>query len=513
MGTTARVVMTAALLLGSAGGPVAASASAAAPQGRAGAVAGCDSTDIRAVGDLDGDGVPEVVVGMPTLHPQGGGVDVRFTRGGGQQLTGATFGLGTPSSTEQFGAAVLVTELNGDRCADLVIGVPGHGSSGAVVIALGSPGGYRGADARVVSAPSSAGVGSRFGASLTMVRHTTTAGVTRPVLVVGAIGAVAPNGRAGGGVVAIPVPGGVPGTAVLATEDTPGVAGVAESGDLFGQVLAPAGDGTVVVGTPREDIGSVRDAGAVSVLTLDGDMRWSGSTFAQSTAGVPGSPEQEDNFGWSVTGYSLASGGRTSFTVGVPREDIGSTPDVGSAVSLSVTGATVRGSVSLTQGGTWRGRAVPGGDEAYDYFGWSLGWRKQARDTQALVVGAPGEGIGTRSAAGAVTTFDDGAEQNGVMSAFNEASYPFSGGHVEGGDWFGGSIASGTYLRPGDPVEERASRLLVGERGEDVGSATDAGAVGFSDEQGPGRYVTRSSGPTSRLWYGEVLGVPTYVAP
>ncbi len=115
----------------------------------------------------------------------------------------------------------------------------------------------------------------------------------------GAIGAVAPNGRAGGGVVAIPVPGGVPGTAVLATEDTPGVAGVAESGDLFGQVLAPAGDGTVVVGTPREDIGSVRDAGAVSVLTLDGDMRWSGSTFAQSTAGVPGSPEQEDNFGWS----------------------------------------------------------------------------------------------------------------------------------------------------------------------------------------------------------------------
>ncbi len=510
MRTTTRSVLGATLLIGLAGGPAVAAPGVSAPSAglprAAQAVAGCDSTSIEAVGDLDGDAVPEVVVGMPQYYPHGGGVDVRYTKGGGQVLTGATFGLGAPSSTEQFGAAVLVTELNGDRCADLVIGVPGHEPSGVGLIALGNPEGYRAADARVVPAPTTTD-GARFGGSLTVVRHTTEAGVARPVLIVGMTGERAPNGRRGGGIAAIPVPGGVPGEAVVATEDTPGVAGVAEEGDRFGQVLAPDGGPTIIVGTPGEDLGTVRDAGAVSVLYLDPSMRWSGSTFAQSTPGVPGEPETGDEFGWSVTGFALASNEFITFTVGTPKEDIGTLEDVGSAVSLAVRGAVVRGATPLTQGGTWLGRAVPGTDEAGDYFGYALGWRTSDLGT-ALLVGAPGEAIGSKRSAGNVTAFGVGQADASSMRSINEASPPFTGGHVEGGDWFGGAIASGYYRVPGGPSSERVARLLIGERGETVGSVQQAGAVGFSDAQGTGRYVTLSTGPRARLWYGEVLGVP-----
>ena len=112
-----------------------------------------------------------MVVGLPT-YPGGGAVDVRFTgrwrhRGDG----GDARGCGPGSIADRFGAAVVVTELNGDRCADLVIGSPGHAGTGAVVIALGTPQGCRSADASLVPTPTKK-AGAEFGAALAVFTRT-----------------------------------------------------------------------------------------------------------------------------------------------------------------------------------------------------------------------------------------------------------------------------------------------------------------------------------------------------
>ena len=119
------------------------------------------------------------------------------------------------------------------------------------------------------------------------------------------------------------------------TQDTPGVPGVSESGDhdlnsgdLFGYSLA-AGDVTgdgypdIAVGVPGEDIGSVREAGAV-VLLKGGATGLTGrgaQAFHQSTAGVPGISEKGDYFGRAVLLADVNRNNRADLAVATPYED------------------------------------------------------------------------------------------------------------------------------------------------------------------------------------------------
>ncbi|MFJ6574254.1 FG-GAP and VCBS repeat-containing protein [Streptomyces sp. NPDC091292] len=119
------------------------------------------------------------------------------------------------------------------------------------------------------------------------------------------------------------------------TQDTPGVPGVSEagdhdvnSGDLFGYSLA-AGDVTgdgypdVAVGVPGEDIGRIRDAGAV-VLLKGGAAGLTGKgaqAFHQSTPGVPGASEEGDYFGRTVLLADVNANNRADLVVATPYED------------------------------------------------------------------------------------------------------------------------------------------------------------------------------------------------
>ncbi|UFQ19033.1 MULTISPECIES: FG-GAP and VCBS repeat-containing protein [Streptomyces] len=112
--------------------------------------------------------------------------------------------------------------------------------------------------------------------------------------------------------------------------ETPGVAGTAEEADSFGIKLAAGdltGDGRddLVAGTPAEGVGAADRAGSATVLTSgptglpDASGTAKSAAWHQDSAGVPGAPEVNDEFG-----SALALGdydGDGDITVGVFNED------------------------------------------------------------------------------------------------------------------------------------------------------------------------------------------------
>jgi hypothetical protein len=152
------------------------------------------------------------------------------------------------------------------------------------------------------------------------------------------------------------------------------VAGAAEAGDRFGEVLSQPGtrnDATdeegptwstlvVIVGVPREDVGSARDAGMILELVDDPALTRGGRGWTQHAEDVPGRVEAGDLFGAAL------SNGR-SLGVGAPGEDVGSTRDAGSVTLFGQygNGGPYRPQYAITQ----ESRRVPGSAEAGDRFG------------------------------------------------------------------------------------------------------------------------------------------------
>jgi hypothetical protein len=88
------------------------------------------------------------------------------------------------------------------------------------------------------------------------------------------------------------------------TQDTSGVGSSAEAGDFFGDALASGdfnndGFADLAVGVPGEDVGLIRDAGAVNVLygSASGLTGTGSQIFTQDSPGVPFSAEPGDFFG------------------------------------------------------------------------------------------------------------------------------------------------------------------------------------------------------------------------
>jgi hypothetical protein len=133
-----------------------------APAAAGGAHAG---TDTEALGDFNGDGRADLVVGLPEENVDGaedaGVVEVsygsRARRSSGRDRVvlhqGSKAVKGTVQEGDRFGAALAVGDFDGDGHDDLAVGVPGEDvdgveDAGAVVVLYGSGDGLTGEDSQ-----------------------------------------------------------------------------------------------------------------------------------------------------------------------------------------------------------------------------------------------------------------------------------------------------------------------------------------------------------------------------
>ncbi|MEU3553440.1 FG-GAP repeat protein [Streptomyces fragilis] len=141
-----------------------------------------------AVGDLDGNGSLDLVVGNPEDPSQspgtalGGQVTVYFgitydgTPSSVRTITQDTAGVpGAGEAGDRFGASVAIGDTDKDGRADLVIGAPGeNGSAGAVTVVRGATDGLDTAHARTwmqssAGVPGAAEAGDAFGTAVQLV--------------------------------------------------------------------------------------------------------------------------------------------------------------------------------------------------------------------------------------------------------------------------------------------------------------------------------------------------------
>ncbi|OKK10045.1 FG-GAP-like repeat-containing protein [Streptomyces sp. CB02400] len=446
--------------------------------------------------DFNGDGYRDVAVTAPLASVSGkgsaGAVTILYgsPQGAGasktQTLTQDSAGVpGAAEKDDQFGAHTAPGDFNGDGYADLAVGAPGEdagtdANGGTVVILWGGSGGLAGGTTvsdptrsihdwfgQVVAAGDYDGDGKADLAIASDInkidiyrggftKSGSTGGrytVTAPILKVSGtdIFNLTPGDTNADGRTDLVVDGfegdSQSDYSYNANYWLPGSSsGITTSGaqKLPAGVISDIGDvngddyGDIVIGNswdPGTETPGTAKGGSVDVVYgtsygPDGIER-----VNQNTAGVPGSNETGDNFGYEVTLGDINGDGHDDLVIGAPGEDLGEFKDAGMVTVIygGAAGLLETGSQSLHQDTP----GVPGGNEEGDGFGGEVLLSDVTGDGKAdLTVGIPWE---NDSNGQAVTFNSDGLKINATgrgiglgTVGLSSAGYPMYGFHVNG---------------------------------------------------------------------------------
>ncbi|GIJ78119.1 FG-GAP repeat-containing protein [Micromonospora phaseoli] len=280
-------------------------------------------------------------------------------------------------------------------------------------------------------------------------------------------------------------------------QSTAGVPGASENQDWFGSALAAGdinGDGRddLAVGAYGEAIGSVQEAGAVTVLYggVGGLTGTGAQQLHQDQAAVPGSAERLDHFGWTLAIGKVNNNRYADLIIGAPQENQNSSSTGSGMITLmwgSASGVKLSGATSVT------GAALRKATGRSDSYVWDLG--------MALAVGdVNGDGSGEVLAGAPFTQSPKGNE--GMVAVFTAGSAGLSSGAVklvsqrtagvpgspEAGDRFGATLAVG------DVTGDGRADVLVGAPGEAIGTKTEAGTVALLKGSASGLTGTGAQG-------------------
>ena len=449
-------------------------------------------------GDINGDGSTDVPVGVPnhavTATPGSGLVDIHLSRSSGQRIDEQWVSPGfTAAATDGFGTTSAGGDVDADGYGDLVVGAPGAGGTGAAFIAHGCPSGIVRGGAQVLRGRTS---GERFGA--TMALNGVNLWIGAPNRTV--------SGHAGAGALDWYVLGSDHQFHLRQsiTQDSPGIGGSAETGDGFGAALAAADNG-LLVGVPTEDIGSAKDAGLVTYITVT-TTGYTSVSSEQNSPGVLGAAEAGDRFGASV---AIAPSGRYAL-VGVPDEDTGTIRDAGLVqVYAASSGNPLNPSVGLSQGTP----GVPGDSETSDHFGAAVAFvtlPTGSATPDSIAVGVPGEDVGSIRDAGVLDTHAITPAQTGFGSgwqSFYRGTGHGLGGTLAAGDQVGATLSSRIVRATVD--DNGYDPLLVGAPGQLVSGRAGAGTL-IEAVDGSGSFTvssytfdyTQLGGATTGAHYG-----------
>lgn len=220
-------------------------------------------------------------------------------------------------------------------------------------------------------------------------------------------------------------------------------------------------DGTedIAIADPGAAVGGGNDAGLVRVVYGGGKGT---AEISQDLGWVPGTSEAGDRFGESLATVDYDEDGCTDLVVGTPGEDIGTAPDAGmvdilhGAPSGLGSGAT---KVTHFEQGVGSGSLASSASESGDRMGHALAAGTTAAGVPFVVIGVPGESLGSVAKAGmavyayGTTNVTFGQDSTGVP------------GTAEKDDGFGSAVAAD------------ANHMVISAPGEAVGSKADAGTL------------------------------------